>query len=64
MAETYDQRCWDLADYFLRDEPSRSHDPQLYKSYADKLALVIQAEVEQWLQFDDDAPANAGKEVR
>ena len=47
---SYDTKSYELAEYFLSDDPSHS-DPPAYKIEADSLAHAIQRAIEDW--FDD-----------
>jgi hypothetical protein len=41
--------CFELAEYFLRDEPSVRGDPELFALCCNDLALEIQGAIENWL---------------
>lgn len=47
--KTYDQKCWDLADVFLSDEP-HIHDAERTR----KLALAIQQAIEDFIECEND----------
>jgi hypothetical protein len=44
---TCDQACYDLAAYFLQDEPCID-EPELYAKHCKSLALAIQEAIEEW----------------
>lgn len=49
---TYDQRCYDLAELFLQDEPHWFEQPlQFREEGAAKLAALIQTTIEDEIQF-------------
>jgi hypothetical protein len=54
MAKTYDAKCYELAEHFMQDDPSRAS-PAMFKYRCHSLALDIQQAVEDWF----DAPAIA-----
>jgi len=46
----YDQKCYELAEHFLRDDPI-SADPKKLKLYAGDLARIIQHSIEDWFSM-------------
>lgn len=48
---SYDQKCAELAEHFLYDEPCRDN-PVLYRSHIDSLTEAIQSAVAEWFMFD------------
>lgn len=50
--KTYDPESFELARYFLQDEPCRD-DPKLYRDHCHSLALAIQQAVEDWFTSPD-----------
>ncbi len=56
MVKTYDPACYDLAEYFLQDEPC-SDDPALFKKHCHSLAIEIQQAVEDWCYAPEHADA-------
>lgn len=49
---TYDTRCYDLAEIFLADLPIATATVRVAK--CDKLAAAIQAEIEAWLEHQQE----------
>lgn len=47
--KTYDQKCWDLADVFLSDEPHLHTTDRI-----DGLAKIIQGAIEDYIEFEKD----------
>lgn len=52
----YDAKCYELAEHFLRGEPTESETQ--YKLLCDALAIAIQTAVELWMQGLEDKPAD------
>jgi hypothetical protein len=49
VTKPYDPACFELAEYFLRDEPSVRGDPELFTMCCSDLASEIQDAIENWL---------------
>jgi hypothetical protein len=49
VTKPYDIACFELAEYFLRDEPSVRGDPELFALCCNDLAQEIQNSAENWL---------------
>ncbi len=47
-AKTYDQRCYDLAELFLEDQPQLNTERR-----RDELAALIQSTIEGWINCED-----------
>jgi hypothetical protein len=59
LVKTCDPKSYELAEYFLQDEPCRS-DPELFKKHCMSMALEIQQAVEDWFFEDgmaEDSPS-------
>lgn len=56
---SYDQRCYDLAEAFLNDEPSLRTD-----HHKDDLAQLLQTTIEDYIQYELDPNKDEEIELR
>ncbi len=56
MTDMFDDKCGDLADYFLQDQPGE------IARKRNALAMAIQDAIDDWFSVEDDSAETANRE--